>query len=156
MRKSKILKGIDSYINYFNLNKDKPIDSLKAISYGDFLQVHLPKYADLKWNIHSFHNNLEYLSHAKEVKQFLINNGSIVNETNNNFFSSFSNAQIVPLIVTISIVIFGIGYYFGTEKINQDFYNLKKEYIDLKDSLKTSSQGTFEVIDIDSLNKKSK
>jgi hypothetical protein len=156
MKNSQIIKGIDSYIDYFKINKDKPIDSLKAISYSDFLQMHLPKYADLKWNIHSFHSNLDYLSHAEEVRQFLLNNGSIVKDSKSNFLDSFSNAQIIPLIVTIGALVFGIGYYFGIEKINQDYYILKREYIDLKDSLKTSPKVTLKTIPIDSLNEKNK
>jgi hypothetical protein len=156
MKNSQIIKGIDSYIDYFKINQDKPIDSLKTISYSDFLQIHLPKYADLKWNIHSFQSNLDYLSHAEEVKQFLLNNGSIVQDSKSNFLGSFSNAQIISLLVTIGSLIFGIGYYFGTEKINQDYHILKKEYIDLKDSLKTSSQVILKTIPIDSLNERNK
>ena len=58
MKKSKIIKGINSYIDYFRLNKNNAIDSIKIVSYSDFLQVHLPPHADLKWSIHSFHKNV--------------------------------------------------------------------------------------------------
>ena len=67
-------------------------------------------------------------------KQTLKNKG-LFKEPKNNLLSDKSNAALIGTIFTISSIVFGIGFYFGTEKTNKELIRTENELVKLKDSL---------------------
>jgi hypothetical protein len=82
------------------------------------------------------------LSKAKGLKDFLhlcINEleytGKVYKPKKSNIISDKSNASLIGVIFTISVLVFGVGYYFGTEKTNRDLIRAENELTDLRDSV---------------------
>lgn len=61
--------------------------------------------------------------------------GKLYKKQPKNLFSKLSNIKILIIIAPILGAIFGIGYYFGVEKVNKDAINLETKYRNLKDSV---------------------
>jgi hypothetical protein len=57
--------------------------------------------------------------------------------TKNNFLSHLSTLELLFTIVPSAVVILGVGYYFGTEKINKDAITNERNYNELRDSVRT-------------------
>ncbi|MDZ4204081.1 MAG: hypothetical protein U1C46_04605 [Bacteroidales bacterium] len=51
-----------------------------------------------------------------------------------NFLKSLDNSTIIALFIFFCTTLFGIGYYFGTEKINKENIELSREVNRLRDS----------------------
>lgn len=64
-----------------------------------------------------------------------ISTGKLYREPQSNILSSQTNERLIAIIFAISFVVFGIGYYFGTEKTNRDLIQTENKYKNLKDSL---------------------
>ena len=78
-------------------------------------------------------NILIFLENCKQT----IKNKGLFKPTKNNLLADRNNATLISIIFSISIIVFGIGFYFGTEKTNKDFIKTEKENTILKDSLST-------------------
>jgi hypothetical protein len=82
------------------------------------------------------------LNKAKGLREFLNlclheleYTGKVYKPKKSNLLSDNSNASLISVIFAISLVVFGVGFYFGTEKTNKDLINSAKEAIELRDSL---------------------
>jgi hypothetical protein len=83
----------------------------------------------------------DFVLFLDNCKRTLENKG-LFKEPKNNLLSDKSNAALIGTIFTISTIVFGIGFYFGTEKINNELIRTENEFTKLKDSL--SSTKTFD------------
>jgi len=103
--------------------------------------------ANFKWSIKVINTTSKddrkyFLKEKKEnivlfldnCKQTLENKG-LFKEPKSNLLSDKNNAELIGIIFTISSIIFGIGYYFGTEKTNNELIRTENKLIKLKDSL---------------------
>tara|TARA_R110002033_G_scaffold79438_1_gene130541 strand:- start:38 stop:517 length:480 start_codon:yes stop_codon:yes gene_type:complete len=138
MTKKEILKKCDSYIELFK-------DSINAngnnvLEFMDFAELHLPKSSNLAFEINRISKS-EFSEHAERIKDFIKTNGSKAIVENKNLLSDKSNAELIGIISGVCVLIFTIGFYFGTEKININFIKTENKLLKLKDSL--SSIKTF-------------
>ncbi len=76
----------------------------------------------------------DFVLFLDNCKRTLENKG-LFKEPKNNLLSDKSNAALIGTIFTISTIVFGIGFYFGTEKINNELIRTENEFNKLKDSL---------------------
>jgi len=49
-----------------------------------------------------------------------------------NIVSDKTNFELISIIIAISITVFGIGYYFGTEKTNTELFRVQNELNEIK------------------------
>ena len=107
----------------------------------DFANKHLPKYSNIAFQINELNGKDNFIEHTNRLKNFIKTNGSKSMTNPKNLLSDLSNAKLIGTIFTISSIVFGIGFYFGTEKTNNELIRTENELIKLKDSL--SSIKTF-------------
>ena len=63
---------------------------------------------------------------------------------NKNIFSKYKTLEIIGFLITLGLIIYGIGNYFGYEKADKQNIELRQENKLLKDSL-TTLRTTFKV-----------
>jgi len=119
-----------------------------------FNSTEYSRIAQFKWGVFTTTNtsaedlNQEIAYKKKNIILFLDNckrtlrNKGLFKEQKNNLLSDKSNAALIGTIFTISTIVFGIGFYFGTEKTNNELIRTEDELVKLKDSL--SSIKTFD------------
>jgi len=94
---------------------------------------------------------IKFLDNCIETLQ----NKGIYKSDKNNFLRNLDNATIIGLIIFFGSTLFGIGYYFGTEKVNKENIELSGQVKILNDSLKLYRQ-IDSSRDIDTINVKNK
>ena len=52
-----------------------------------------------------------------------------------NILSDKTNFELISIIIAISITVFGIGYYFGTEKTNTELVRVQNELNNIKSNI---------------------
>ncbi|MCD8435927.1 hypothetical protein LNI95_12075 [Tenacibaculum dicentrarchi] len=132
MTKKEILKKCDLYINLF-----KRLDNVKRnniLEFIDFADLHLPEHSNLAFEINQL-NSDEFSEHAKRIKDFIETNGSKSIIEKNNLLSEKNDVELIGIIFSICVIVFGIGFYFGTEKTNINFIKTENKLLKLKDSI---------------------
>tara|TARA_B110000091_G_scaffold71127_1_gene78448 strand:+ start:2094 stop:2585 length:492 start_codon:yes stop_codon:yes gene_type:complete len=64
--------------------------------------------------------------------KLILENKGLFKEPKKNIFSHKSNAVLLGTLFTIASIVFGIGFYFGTEKTNKDLIHTEIELNKLK------------------------
>jgi hypothetical protein len=111
-----------------------------------FESVEYSRIAQFKWGL--FVSNEEStesirargVQNENDILQFIDNckrtlsNKGLFKEPKNNLLSDKSNASLIGILFAISSLVFGVGFYFGTEKTNNDLIRTENELNKLKDS----------------------
>ncbi|MDO6489869.1 MULTISPECIES: hypothetical protein [unclassified Cellulophaga] len=155
MRKKKAIRILEEQKQKV-LSPDHPNNQewiFETASYiKDFFGFESTEYAwiaQFKWHVKTLNTDFasneeirEMLAEKpKKVVSFLDNckrileNKGLFKELKNNLLSDKSNAALIGTIFTISSIVFGIGFYFGTEKTNNELIRTENKLVKLKDSL---------------------
>ena len=155
MRKKKAIKILEIQKQKI-LSPDHPNNQewiFETASYiKDFFGINSTEYAwiaQFKWHVKTLNTDFASNEEIKEMlgqkpkkvvsfldncKQILEDKG-LFKEPKNNLLSDKNNAALIGTIFAISSVVFGIGFYFGTEKTNNELIRTENELIKLQDSL---------------------
>jgi hypothetical protein len=63
----------------------------------------------------------------------------VVFQRNKNLLSRLTPLRLILITPSFTVFIFGIGFYFGTEKVNADAIRAEIKYNKLVDSLKANT-----------------
>jgi hypothetical protein len=152
MRKSKAIKILEKQKQIFIDRSYSSRDTWKQLtaSYisdffgadsGEYYSFFHFQFGVLTSNVYD--ENIQYKLDSKNnamiglLDNFIIKlkNTGLYKKPKANILSDTNNATLFGLSLTILIVVFGIGYYFGTEKTNRDLIQTEIRYKNLKDSL---------------------
>lgn len=152
MRKSRAIEILEEQKQIFieKSYSDRDVWKQLVCSYiSDFLGNDSNEYktfSNFKFIEYFKHNSSESIAYElnKEIAEIIgmlenciekLKTGKLYRKPQSNILSRLTNERLLAIIFAISSVVFGIGYYFGTEKTNRDFIQTEIKYKNLRDSL---------------------